>query len=277
MGLRAWPWLLGRREEPTSAAADTAGQLVYAIGDIHGCYDLMKDILTQIAADYPARAAGRRPILIFCGDYIDRGPHSAKVLEALVWLRKQPHFDLHLLMGNHEQALLAFLDHPQSGQAWMAYGGVQSLRSYGVAPPRGDAAPEVFAHARDELLRRMPAAHLKLLEGLELLLTVGDYAFAHAGIRPGVPLDHQTENDLVAIRREFLDDPGPFEKLIVHGHSWSGDQPAILEHRIGLDTGAYATGVLSAARFDGDEVCILQARAPSRARSRNALDHINVA
>ena len=246
--------------------AGTAGALVYAVGDIHGCYDLMKDLLGQIAQDYAAHARGRRPILIFCGDYVDRGPHSAKVLDALTWLHRRDDVDLHLLRGNHEEALLAFLDAPQEAAPWLGFGGAETLMSYGVMPPTEDEGEEGLARARDDLLERMPAAHLRLLQRLELMVQVGDYAFVHAGIRPSAPLAAQSERDLLWIRRGFVDQPGPFEKVIVHGHTWISDQPQISEHRIGLDSGAYTTGSLSAVRLQDKELSVLQAHAaPSAA------------
>jgi serine/threonine protein phosphatase 1 len=246
--------------QPTQAGA--AGELIYAVGDIHGCYDLMKHILAQVAADYAARAQGRRPILIFCGDYVDRGPHSAKVLEALAWLRRRGEVDLHLLKGNHEQALLAFIDDPDTGPPWLQFGGAETLMSYGVLPPAAGEGLAGLARARDELLERMPAAHLHLLQNLELMVQVGDYAFVHAGVQPGAPLDAQQERDLLWIRQGFIDAPGPFEKVIVHGHTWTSDMPQVHAHRIGLDTGAYATGALTAIRFEDGELAVLQARSP---------------
>ena len=117
-----------------SRRAGTDGALVYAIGDIHGCYDLMKSLLAKIAADYAVCARGRRPVLIFCGDYIDRGPQSARVLDALAWLHRRREVELHLLKGNHEEALLAFLDEPETGAPWLSFGGAETLLSYGVAP-----------------------------------------------------------------------------------------------------------------------------------------------
>jgi len=243
--------------------AGVAGELVYAIGDIHGRYDLIKDLLRQVAVDYAGRANGRRPILIFCGDYVDRGPHSAKVLEALVWLRRRGEVDLHLLKGNHEQALLSFIDDPDTGPPWLQFGGAETLMSYGVPPPAADEGRQGLDRARDELLERMPAAHLRLLQTLELMVEVGDYAFVHAGVRPGAPLHAQHEHDLLWIRQGFLDAPGPFEKVVVHGHTWTSLRPRIEPHRIGLDTGAYATGVLTAIRFEDGELAVLQARAVS--------------
>lgn len=241
--------------------ASTSGELIYAVGDIHGCYDLMKDLLAQIAVDYTACAGGRRPILIFCGDYVDRGPHSAKVLEGLTWLHRHGDFDLHLLKGNHEAALLSFLDEPQGGATWLGFGGVATLLSYGVVPPAEEEGERGLGRARDELLDRMPAAHLQTLQQLELMVQVGDYAFVHAGIRPGTPLSAQDERDLLWIRRGFVDQPGPFEKVIVHGHMWISDQPQISEYRVGLDSGAYTTGALTAVRLQDKELAVLQARA----------------
>ena len=247
-------------QDAKSTSARVGGELVYAVGDIHGCYELMKDMLANLAADSAARADGRRPIVVFLGDYVDRGPQSARVLDALVWLQRRADLEIHYLKGNHEQALLEFLDAPERGGPWMSYGGAETLQAYGLVPPEPEAPAEAFLAARDELLERMPASHLKLLIGLETMVTIGDYAFVHAGVRPGTPLNAQAENDLLWIRRGFVDQPGPFEKVIVHGHTWLSEQPQLSEHRLGLDTGAYATGVLTAARIEDGEVEILQAR-----------------
>jgi serine/threonine protein phosphatase 1 len=237
------------------------GELVYAIGDIHGRYDLMKALLAQVVADFPVRAGGRRPILIFLGDYVDRGPDSAKVVEALLWLRRRRDLDVRLLKGNHEQAMLDFLEAPQAAAPWLRFGGVETLLAYGVPPPEPDEGEAGLARARDDLLERMPASHLRLLQGLELMLEVGDYVFVHAGVRPRTPLSAQSEDDLLWIRREFLEARGPFEKVVVHGHTWIGDRPQVFDHRIGVDTGAFMTGALTAVRLQDGEIGILQARA----------------
>jgi serine/threonine protein phosphatase 1 len=245
-----------------SAPADgpTDGELIYAVGDVHGRYDLLKALLDGIRRDCAVSAGGRRPLLIFCGDYIDRGPQSAEVLEALVWLQKRADLQVHLLKGNHEQVLLDFIDKPLSLAAWFQFGGAQTLLSYGVSPPETPDDPAQLVRARDALLERMPSSHLRLLERLELMLVIGDYAFVHAGVRPDTPLTGQKAEDLLWISEGFLGHEGGFEKVIVHGHSWTDDEPAVLEHRIGLDTGAYATGVLTAVRLDGGDVAVLQAR-----------------
>lgn len=240
--------------------AKISGQLVYAVGDIHGRYDLLQPLLVRITDDYARRADGRRPILVFCGDYVDRGPDSARVLEAMVWLRKRPEIDVHLLKGNHEQALRAFIDDPQGGASWIEFGGAATLVSYGVNPPKFEEGQNGFARARDDLIERMPASHLCLLDELSLLVVIGDYVFVHAGLRPGRPLAQQTEDDLLWIRSGFLDARRPFEKVVVHGHTWLDDKPQLLAHRVGLDTGSYATGVLTAARIEDDRIDILQSR-----------------
>lgn len=254
--------LLDLRDSATIVARPTRarveGQLVYAIGDIHGRYDLLKELMARIAADAARNAGGRRPVLIFCGDYVDRGPNSAEVIESLLWLRRNGSFDLHLLKGNHEQALLAFIDDPESAIDWIGFGGAETLRSYGVSPPRPGAELADYESARDKLIDSMPASHLRLIEGLELIVGIGDYAFVHAGIRPGVPLERQVEDDLLWIRRGFLDSQSRLEKIIVHGHSWRDSHAEILDHRIGLDTGAYQTGVLTAVRLEDEQVEVIQ-------------------
>lgn len=244
------------------ARSGTDGRLIYAIGDVHGCYDLLRDLLAVLSRDRAQRADRRRPMLVFLGDYVDRGLQSARVVEALVWLLRRPDLEVRLLKGNHEQALLDFLDAPERASPWLSFGGAETLAAYGVAPPRSNDRPAEFVRARDELLDRMPAAHLRLLQGLELMVLAGDYAFVHAGVRPGAPLARQDETDLLWIRKGFLDASSAFERVIVHGHTWEGEAPQITAHRIGLDTGAYATGVLSALRLSDGEREVLQARRP---------------
>ncbi|WP_369061722.1 metallophosphoesterase family protein [Caulobacter sp. 73W] len=225
------------------------GELVYAVGDIHGRYDLLKLLLYAIVEDHRDEGADRRPLLIFCGDYIDRGPQSAEVVEALVQLQRRRDVQVNALRGNHEQAMLDFIEDPVRGAVWLAYGGAQTLVSYGVEPPAPQADTAAYLLARDALLAQMPAAHLRFLEALPLALELGDHYFVHAGVRPGVPLALQDDQDLLWIRKPFIEAKGPFEKVIVHGHSWTDDEPTLGDNRIGLDTGAYATGVLSAVRL----------------------------
>ena len=243
----------------------TAGELIYAIGDIHGRYDLLKVLLSTLESDYRSLAGGRIPMLIFCGDYIDRGPESAAVLEALIWLQQRSDLNVRLLKGNHEQAFLKFLDDPDRGRDWLEFGGQATLAAYGVDAPAPEEEGASFARARDALLAKLPASHLRLLENMELMIVIGGYAFVHAGIKPGKPLSSQQEHDLLWIGDEFTEARGPFEKVIVHGHSWRGDKAEVLGHRVGLDTGAYATGVLTAVRLDGDDITVLSAQEPGAA------------
>jgi serine/threonine protein phosphatase 1 len=243
-----------------AARPTTAGRLVYAIGDIHGRYDLLTDLLGQVARDYAATAGGRKPLVVFCGDYVDRGPDSARVLEAVVWMRQRRDLEVRLLKGNHEQAMLAFLDDPVLGWRWLEYGGNAALQSYGVALPTEDDAD--LRRARQDLMRQLPAAHMRLLRNLELVVTAGDYAFVHAGIDPKRALKSQTEEDLLWIRAPFLEASHRFEKHIVHGHTWNDDQPQMTQWRSGIDTGAYRTGVLTALRLDGEDTKVMQAKLP---------------
>lgn len=240
-------------DAPVDAVPPTGGgRLVYGVGDIHGRYDLLKSMLAQVAADSVERAHGRRPMLVFCGDYIDRGPQSAEVIEALVWLKARGEVEVHALKGNHEQGLLKFIEEPLNGAPWLRNGGVQTLESYGVQLPASGEAEVDYVAVRDELLRKMPASHLRFLETLELMLEVGDFVFVHAGVRPGAPLAEQTERDLLWIREAFLEAPDPHEKIVVHGHSWFEPRPQVRGNRMGIDTGAYMTGVLTAIRVDDD-------------------------
>jgi serine/threonine protein phosphatase 1 len=236
----------------------TAGRLVYAIGDVHGRYDLLREILARLVDDHQSRPGHEPAVMVFCGDYVDRGPQSAEVIEAVLWLKTHAAFEVRPLKGNHEQAFLEFLDRPEEARPWLRYGGAATLRSYGVPPPALSDDDAALVRARDALLQTMPASHRSFLEGLEPMIVIGDYAFTHAGIRPGTPLQDQEEDDLLWIREGFLDVDGPFEKIIVHGHTWVDARPQILEHRIGLDTGAYATGVLTAARISDQGLTIFQ-------------------
>lgn len=254
-------------EEHLGRKPSTHGRLVYAIGDIHGRYDLLKVLMGKIAQDQTAFPPDRRRRVIFCGDYIDRGPESAWVVEALKWIRNASGLDTRMLMGNHEQSLLQFIDGGSDPSDWLAYGGAETLASYGVEPPPPGERAVDWDALRARLLQAMPASHLDFLAGLEMSAVVGDYAFVHAGVRPGVPLINQEASDLLWIRGEFLNAPGPFEKVIVHGHTWLNDRPQVLPHRIGLDTGACETGVLTAVRLFNEDVGFLRAEGPPAARA----------
>lgn len=246
--------------EPAWPTGKVDGQLIYAIGDIHGCYDQLRRLLTRIASDAEEHAGGRTTTLIFCGDYVDRGPASRQVLDALCWLKRRRPFHLQFLKGNHEEVMLGYIHTPARARDWVRFGGAETLQSYGVAPPAHDDPPEAHIAARDDLLERLPVAHLRFLEDLELMVGVGDYAFVHAGVRPGVALTRQAEDDLLWIREEFIEHEASYGRIIVHGHTWDSDQPQVRPHRIGIDTGAYETGVLTALRIEDDRVSALAIR-----------------
>ncbi|CAO3403573.1 metallophosphoesterase family protein [Azospirillum palustre] len=233
--------------------------MVYAIGDVHGCLGQLDELLDRVRADAGRQPDGMQRWLIFLGDYIDRGPDSAGVIERLVSL-SMPGFSLRFLIGNHEQAMLEFLRDPVSGQDWLQFGGVATLASYGVTALHNLDDPVHLALLRDGLCRRLPPSHRVFLESLAPLTIIGDYAFVHAGIRPGLPLADQNQNDLCRIREPFLDFVGPHEKRIVHGHSIS-PFPEARYNRIGIDTGAYAGGPLTSVVLHGTMIRFIQARA----------------
>lgn len=223
------------------------GLRVYAVGDIHGRLDLFERLLKRIEADR-ARWTGEAEIVLL-GDYVDRGPDSAALLERLAGdLPGWAHWTL--LKGNHEQAMLDAIDGDRRAlRAWLEYGGRETLRSYGASTrvALGNDDEAIVA----ELQARVPATHVDLLRRLALTRRLGDYLFVHAGIRPGVPVEAQAERDLLWIRSEFLDCKDDHGCVVVHGHSITrevSERP----NRIGIDTGAYASGRLTALVLDGD-------------------------
>ncbi len=235
-------------------------RLVYAIGDVHGRLDLMDVLLVKIARDAQATEPAQKPVLVFLGDYVDRGPASRGVIETLIRLSAAHNLELRALKGNHEQALLSFLEDPDFGPAWVQNGGAAALASYGVAAPQTRNQTEGWEQTREKFAQALPPEHLKFLRDLEIHAEYGDYIFVHAGLRPGVPIARQTEQDMLWIRQEFIQERRPFEKVVVHGHT-PEPEPFLGSVRLGVDTGAYATGVLTAVRLFGPDQTILQARA----------------
>lgn len=236
------------------------GRRVYAVGDIHGHAALLDQLLAKITEDAaPARAAGLDVDLIFLGDYVDRGPDSRGVLERLC-SGMPPGFSCRFLMGNHEAALLDFLRDPAAAAQWLDYGGVETLASYGVRASFGIREKARCRTARDCFVENLPERHRLFLENLELKIEIGDYVFVHAGIRPGRQLARQRPEDLLWMREPFLSDPRRHEKIVVHGHTMT-EEPEVRSNRIGVDTGAYVTGVLTALVLQEDQQCLIQARA----------------
>lgn len=228
-----------------SSATVPAGRRVYAVGDVHGCRELLVRLLDKILAE-AASVRGKTDV-VFLGDYIDRGPQSRAVIELLLGLPKT--IDAHFLRGNHEQALLDFLDRPLTYREWEHFGADATLASYGVERPRSRALPDLTV-TRDRLAQAMPATHKRFLLSSQHSISIGDYVFVHAGIRPGVPLSEQTHRDLLWIRDEFLDSDDDHGKVVVHGHTPLAE-PVCRQNRIGVDTGAYSTGKLTALVLEG--------------------------
>ena len=228
--------------------------LVYAVGDVHGRLDLLDEMLGKVEADDQSRARARTSV-IFLGDLIDRGPDSAGVLERLRAYR--PAFAIpHFILGNHEEILLRLLDGEAGPFAnWLAFGGSECARSYGLDPEelRRVPADEAVEHLR----RAVPQAHAAFLRSFVDSVTFGSYLMVHAGIRPGIALDEQTQRDLRWIRSPFLETGGDFGFTVVHGHTIS-EQVEVRPNRIGIDTGAYATGVLTALVLEGTDRSFLQ-------------------
>lgn len=244
---RFWSMLTGVREAPPRVPEGTC---VYAVGDVHGRLDLLQSLLEQIWADSPDAAN----TLVFLGDYVDRGPSSKDVIDCLIALDR-PGWNIIKLRGNHEQILLEYLQNPDVYQAWRTFGGAETLLSYGVRPP-AFSAPNEQRRAHAEFVAAVPRNHLAFLNGLSDSYTMGDYFFAHAGVRPGVAIDRQVPEDLLWIRDEFLGSEANFGKVVVHGHSPS-ETPILRTNRIGIDTGAYATGTLTAVKFVADRCAFL--------------------
>lgn len=251
--------LLKRRPRMAAPAAPAVphGTVAWAIGDIHGRLDLLKPLVGAIVEDMIV-ARPRQGLVIFLGDYVDRGEESRGVVEFLAGLDRDAGIEWRFLRGNHEETMLDFLRDPTVGSRWCDYGGDATIRSYGLCVPDLKHRAEAWAHLSADLKHKLTAAQRAFLEEQELSITVGDYFFAHAGARPGEALERQTAEDLLWIRRSFLESDVEFDKIVVHGHTPTAEVHA--DHRrIGIDTRAYESGVLTALRLEGRDREILQA------------------
>jgi serine/threonine protein phosphatase 1 len=252
--MRGW---FQRRVEPPPMrpAAHIAEDLrLYAVGDIHGRADLLVRLHEMIRTDAAAAPQPRRRI-VYLGDYIDRGPDPRAVIDQLM-AEPLPGFERVFLKGNHEDALLRFLDDTAIAPLWFSCGGLATLLSYGVPPPASEAE-EDLAETQAALDEALPQVHRAFLEDLPLTHEEGDYFFVHAGVRPGVAFAAQEPEDLLWIREPFLSATGDFGKVVVHGHSIAFT-PELRPNRIGIDTGAFATGRLTALVLAGDTRALLQ-------------------
>lgn len=221
----------------------------YAIGDIHGRLDLLKDLLDQVERDN----AGRRPAktyLVFLGDLVDRGPDSRGVIDLLV--NHSPAFARSVFIkGNHEEFFLRVLDGEEDTVVdWLTYGGYQCCESYGVS--QGWTLNATATEILERLRSSVPSSHRQFLDNMADSFQFGDYVFVHAGIRPGVPLENQSGKDLRWIREGFLEDRTDHGMVVVHGHTIV-ESPEQHSNRIALDTGAYRTGLLTALGLEGKD------------------------
>jgi serine/threonine protein phosphatase 1 len=228
------------------------GIRIYAISDIHGCADLLRQMFTVIDRDLTT-IGSMRAIHVFLGDYIDRGPDSRRTIDLLVE-RGRKHESV-FLKGNHEAFLFDVLRDPSRLQDWRQYGGLQTLASYGLRPSLN---PDVAEQAEliGQFALTIPPHQRHFFDNLRLRFVCGDFFFVHAGIRPGVALAKQQERDLLWIREDFLVSEQRFGKYIVHGHT-PVRAPDIRPNRVNIDTGAYATGNLTLLAIQGDSLLAL--------------------
>ncbi|HUT47932.1 MAG TPA: metallophosphoesterase family protein [Alphaproteobacteria bacterium] len=237
------------------------GTRVYAVGDIHGRADLLATLRKKIVKDAkkaPKKAGIERKVVVYLGDYIDRGPDSFGVIEMLL---DEPldGFEEVYLKGNHEDYMAKFLIGDGDGLGWLFNGAENTIASYGVEPGNWmDFEPEKLRALRAGLFEAIPERHHAFLDRLALRHAEGGYLFVHAGIRPEVPLAAQDDEDLMWIREDFLDSEADHMARVVHGHtiSWT---PEFLPNRIGIDTGAFVSGVLTALVVEGAETRVITA------------------
>jgi serine/threonine protein phosphatase 1 len=237
------------RQQQPKVPSTPRGYRAYAVGDIHGRLDLLNQLLVAIERDLEQRPP-RKALLVFLGDLIDRGPDSRGVVERLRTYRHdklRPYF----LAGNHEEVLLRLLSGERGIlESWLQYGGAECLKSYGRDPAvlAGQNERTALAMVKDAI----PTDHARFIAGFADTLSFGDYLFVHAGIRPGVDLSLQSQSDLRWIRSQFLEHEGDHGLVVVHGHTISegvDERP----NRIGIDTGAYRTGTLTALAIEGED------------------------
>jgi serine/threonine protein phosphatase 1 len=225
---------------------------IYAIGDIHGRLDLLDKLLARIRSDIALRPTAR-PLYVFLGDYIDRGPSSRETIDRLIEHRKT-HACV-FLKGNHELIAIKCLSDRALFDQWLRLGGLETLVSYGV-PPDTLAYGKHIAKLQSAFHSALPREHFRFFRDLKNSFACGDFFFAHAGVKPDVELSRQRENDLLWIRGEFLSSRQEFGKIIVHGHTPTREIE-VAPNRINIDTGAFATGRLSCLVLEGEDLSVI--------------------
>ena len=238
-------------DEPLPSIPD--GQRVYAVGDIHGRLDLFEALVAAIEADDAARAPAET-LIVLLGDLVDRGDDSRGVIEfARDLQRRRP---VRILAGNHEEMFLRSLSDIETFRHFIRHGGRETLLSYGINHGQFQAAS--MEEAQQLASEAVPADHLAFLEIFEDMIQLGDYLFVHAGIDPRLPIDQQRSRDLRWIREPFLSHEGSHGVVVVHGHTIC-DEPEDCGNRIGIDTGAFMSGRLTALILEGTARCYLEA------------------
>lgn len=237
-------WGFFKKKRKPAFAPD--GKRIYAVGDVHGCADLLDLLLDKMADDGAGEPDAR---VVFLGDYVDRGPDSKGVIDRLLDIQTS-HPETVFLKGNHEAVMLDFMSDPEKIPSWLKWGGDETLASYGVLNANSRPGSELSA----ELNANMPPAHKRFLNGLTLTHAEGDYLFVHAGVKPGVALDNQREEDLLWIRKRFHEAPASKrpEQVVVHGHH-PVKKPLDAGWRIDVDTGACWTDRLTAVVLEDDQ------------------------
>jgi serine/threonine protein phosphatase 1 len=230
------------------------GQRVYAVGDIHGCADLFGDLICAIEADDRTRGPSETTVILL-GDLVDRGPDSRRVIDAARdWSRRRA---VRILFGNHEEMFLKSLEDEAVLRQFIRFGGKETILSYGVT--REEYLEMTVEELQAAMAVRIPSEDLDFMRGFEDMIVIGDYVFVHAGIRPGVDLDSQAPADLRWIREPFLSYVSQDPICVVHGHTIT-DAPDVRAGRVGIDTGAYASGRLTAIGLEGAERWFLEAQ-----------------
>jgi serine/threonine protein phosphatase 1 len=240
---------------PVDTASIPLGERVYAIGDIHGRNDLFQQLLAQIDADDTARGAAQTQIILL-GDLMDRGPSSAQVIDTAIALKAAKPLT-RFLMGNHEEVFLSACRDPNTEivRFLIRIGGEATIMSYPIT--RSEYLDMDIQELTDRLPGLIPEAHLAFLESFEDQIVIGDYAFVHAGVKPGTPLAQQSPKHLRWIREEFTGHRSDFEKVVIYGHTITGEVDEA-RCRIGIDTGAYSSGKLTAIGLEGSDRWYLQ-------------------
>lgn len=223
-------------------------EVIYAIGDVHGCYDLLLQLEDIIRKD--AGSIDGEKWIIMLGDMVDRGPSSAQVLDHL--LAPPPKGIKRVcLTGNHERMMAQFIENPRSALRWLEFGGRETLLSYGMNPRNLENAGKSERKLTQLLQSHIPEEHVNFLKRMPCVIQSTNHIFVHAGLRPGVPIAKQAENDILTIKADFINDTSDYGFIVVHGHT-PVEKPDIRANRINVDTGAYATGCLSAVRLEKD-------------------------